>query len=394
MYASKRRAVLLAVLLAAASLVSCSRRVSRVSDSWNPAAAAAYLDRRESWWMQWSGSARAHGTFCVSCHTALPYVFVRPALSVVLDEPGPTLDERRLIDDVDERVRLWDIIGPYYDGQGSDGKTAQSRGTEAVLNALVLAEDDAQRGKLSNDTRIALNRMWELQQTTDKNSGSWHWLQFDQEPWEAKDSVYYGACLAAIAVGVAPGDYASKPEIQTHLALLREYLNRESASHSTINHVFLLWASMKLPGLISQANQRAIVKEILAKQQTDGGWRLASITWSWHDWTAKSLVNMWLREEGTPLYGKSDGLATGLVTFVLQEAGIARSDAQLQRGLSWLMSHQTAEGSWPTASVNKRRHISLETARFMTDAGTAFAVLALTDGRSTSEPLGHTTPNR
>jgi hypothetical protein len=74
--------------------------------------------------------------------------------------------------------------------------------------------------------------MWALQRNAGDEKGSWPWLQFDEEPWEAKGAVYYGACLAAIAVATAPGNYSSLPAIQDNLKLLREYLNRESASQS------------------------------------------------------------------------------------------------------------------------------------------------------------------
>ena len=179
--------------------------------------------------MQWTGSARDHGTFCVSCHTAMPYALSRPALRNALAETGPSEDEQRLIENVTKRVRLWKDIGPYYSGAGYNHKTAESRGTEAVLNALILASHDAQNGTLSSDTRDAFNNMWALQQTAGDDRGSWLWLQFDQEPWEANDSAYYGAALAAIAVGTAPGNYASDAEIQAHVASLRQYLTRESA---------------------------------------------------------------------------------------------------------------------------------------------------------------------
>ena len=159
-----------------------------------------------------TGSARDHGTFCVSCHTALPYALSRPALRVALAEQGPSINERRLIEDVTERVRLWKDVGPYYSDQGYDHKTAESRGTESVLNALILAGHDAQSGQLSDDTRAAFDNMWALQQTTGENAGSWLWLQFDQEPWEGNDSAYYGAALAAIAVGTAPGSMRRAPE--------------------------------------------------------------------------------------------------------------------------------------------------------------------------------------
>ena len=374
--------------LAAAAMVACSHPVAKVSSSWDPKAAAAYLDYREGWWMGWAGSARDHGTFCVSCHTALPYALSRPALRAALVEKGPSVNERKLIENVTKRVRLWKEIGPYYSDQGYDHKTAESRGTESVLNALILASRDAQNGQLSEDTRAAFNNMWALQQTTGKNKGSWLWLQFDQEPWEANDSNYYGATLAAMAVGIAPENYSSAPEIQDNLASLREYLNRERAGQSTINRVFLLSASTKLPGVLTTEQQGAIIHEVLSKQQEDGGWRLASIAWRWNGWSIKCFENMWLREDGTPMEGKSDGVATSLMILALQEAGIPRDNAQLKRGISWLMRNQnTTDGSWPASSVNKRRHKSSETGRFMSDAATAFAVLALTDNERTASQV-------
>lgn len=374
--------------LAAAALVTCSRPVAKVSESWDPKTAAAYLDYREGWWMEWTGSARDHGTFCISCHTALPYALSRPALRASLAEQGPSINERKLIENVTKRVRLWKEIGPYYSDQGYDHKTAESRGTESVLNALILASYDAQSGQLSDDTRAAFDNMWALQQTAGENRGSWLWLQFDQEPWEANDSAYYGAALAARAVGTAPGNYASTAGIQGNLARLRDYLNRESAAQSTLNRVFFLWASTKLPGLLTPEQRDAIISEILKRQQADGGWRLASITWRWNGWSLRSLENMWLREDGTPMEGKSDGVATSLMTLALQEAGIPRDNAQLKRGLSWLRRNQNAaEGFWPASSVNKRRHKSSDTGRFMSDAATAFAVLALTENQRTASQV-------
>ncbi|HEV2400288.1 MAG TPA: hypothetical protein VGS27_25345, partial [Candidatus Sulfotelmatobacter sp.] len=214
--------------------------------------------------------------------------------------------------------------------------------------------------------------------------GSWDWLQFDQEPWEAKDSVYYGACLAAIATGTAPGHYATSPEVQNNLGLLRKYLKDHAASQSTINRVYLLWASIRLPGLLDSAEQQSIIQEALHRQQADGGWRLASLTWTWKRWDPKTFVKMWLREEGTPLSGASDSVATGLVVYILQKAGVAKDNPQLQKGLGWLKTNQTAEGDWPAYSINKKKHMSSSTRLFMNDAGAAFAVLALTESQRTT----------
>lgn len=379
----------LAILVLGCGMVACSHpeNSSLAASTWNRKTAAAYLDGRETWWINWVGSARDHGTYCISCHTAMPYALARPTLRAALGESQPSTDELSLIDDVTKRVRLWNEISPYYSEQGYDHKTPESRGTESVLNALVLACHDAQNGTLSNDARAAFEHMWALQQVAGDSKGSWQWLQFDQEPWEAHDSVYYGAALAAIAVGSAPDNYASSPEIQEHLLLLRDYLNRNSASQSTINRIFLLWASTKLSGLLTREQQKAIIQEALSKQQSDGGWRLASIAWKWNGWTLKSLINMWVREDGTPMRGRSDGVATGLITLVLEEAGVPPENTQLRNGLSWLRDHQTAEGFWPAESVNKQKHMSSDTRLFMNDAGTAFAVLALTESDKAGSSL-------
>jgi len=364
------------LIIATGCTVSRTKPVA--SSSWVPKTAAQYLDYRASWWMEWNGASRDHGTFCISCHTALPYALARPALRPALAEQGLSANEQKLLDNVTKRVRLWNEVEPYY-GDAGYGKGLESRGTEAVLNALILASYDSERGQLGVDTRNALQNMWASQQTAGDKAGAWPWLQFDNEPWEANDSIYYGACLAAIAVGVAPGNYVDSPEAQSGLKLLRDYLHRESAAQSTINRIFLLWASTKLPGLLTRKQQNAIIEEVLSRQQEDGGWRLASIAWRWRGWTVKSLLKVWLRADGTPLAHKSDGVATGLVTFVLEEAGVSSENVQLRRGLSWLTSNQnTAEGFWPATSINKRKSLTSDTGRFMSDAATAYAVLALT----------------
>jgi squalene-hopene/tetraprenyl-beta-curcumene cyclase len=358
----------LAILALAGFCAVISRPMTKADDAWNRKAAAAYLDKQENTWMAWPQAARDQGTFCVSCHTAMPYALARPALDSAMGEREPAADERKLVDNVTKRVRLWKDINPYYGG----GEASRSRGTEAVLNALVLANYDARNGKLSEDTRQAFEEMWSLQQTSGPESGAWPWINFNNQPWEAPDSGYYGAALAAIAVGLAPENYGSTPEIQQNLALLRNYLNREAAKQTPLNRVMLLWASTELPGTLDQAGQEAIVKEIESRQQADGGWRLSS------------LVGNWKRADATPFVMKSDGVATGLIAYVLQRAGVAPSDAHLKNGLSWLVRNQTWWGGhWEGYSLNARHHNLLSPiADFMDDAATAFAVLALTESHA------------
>jgi len=385
MNATMRGACVPAICLAAVFMGACSRSEPKAPNSWDQKAAAAYLDQRAGWWMEWSAAARDHGTFCVSCHTAVPYALSRPALRKALAEESPSISEQRLLGNVRKRVRLWKDVGPFYNDQGDGAyKTAQSRGTEAVLNALILASSDTQNGQLSDDTRSAFDNMWALQQTTGDEKGAWSWLNFDLDPWEGKDSQYYGATLAAIGVGTAPGNYHSTPEIQNNLRLLNEYLDREYATQPLVNRVVLLWASTKLPGLIGSERRESIIDEVLSKQQADGGWSLSSLARTWRGWNVRSLARMWLRGDGTPYEVKSDGYATGLITFTLQQAGIPRDNVQVKQGVSWLLRHQNhAEGFWPGYSINKRRSPASNIGRFMSDAATAYAVLALAEAGST-----------
>ena len=377
---------ILATCLVSSLFVACGHPATKVATSWNQKAAAAYLDQRVGWWMGWSGAARDHGTFCVSCHTSVAYALSRPALRGALSEDGPSVNERRLLDNVKKRVLLWKDVGPFYSDQGY--KAAESRGTEAVLNALILASYDAQTGRLSDETRAAFDNMWALQLATGNEEGSWSWLRFDLEPWEANDSQYYGATLAAVAVGTAPENYRASPEIQSNLKRLREYLDRECPTQSTINRVALLWASARLPGLLERKQQDIIVNEVLNKQQPDGGWELSSLAYPRSDWGLSKFLRTWIREDGTSQERKSDGYATGLIVLVLQQAGMLRDSAPIKRGIAWLMSNQNAtEGFWPGYSLNKRRNLSSDTGRFMRDAATAYAVLALTESQRTTNPV-------
>jgi len=366
------------------SLLGCSRTPTpQKATGWSPRGAAEYLDIREAQWATWPGAARDHGTFCISCHTALPYALARPALKRVLSETNVSSQEKRLLKDVVTRVRLGDEADPYYSDKDTGlYKSSESRGTEAVLNALILATHDAQQGRLSPDAQAAFHQMWALQEKSGKMQGSWPWLAFGhEEPWEADDSRYYGACLAAVAVGRAPSDYRNDPKVQQRVGLLRSYIGREYSQESLINRVSLLWASAEMPGLIASERQKAIVDEVLKKQQSDGGWQLAPLAWKWRGWTFASFGRSWIRSDGSLAKRESDGYATALIAFVLPRAGVPRDNPQLQKAISWLASNQSDEGYWPSYSINKRRNPSSNSGRFMSDAATAYAVLALTEDR-------------
>ena len=363
-------ALVLAASLFAGVLSTATLATTEESASWDAKSAAAYLDGRLTWWRGWPSAARDHDTVCVSCHTALPYALARPALRTALGEHGRTVSETKLIDDVVKRVRAWKDMEPWYPDQTRGlPKTAESRGAESVINAMVLARRDGADGVLSEDARQAFSNLWAQQMRTGDLSGAWAWLSFRLEPWEGAQSAYFGAAIAAIAVGTAPGGYASSAEIQPNLTLLRGYLTKQFEKQHTLNRLMLLWASAKLTGLLAPDQRDAVVSEVLGRQRSDGGWSTASF-------------GPWQRVDGTALDTASDGYATGLAAFALQQAGLPPTNPDVKKGLGWLIAHQDkATGRWPASSLNKQRDPESDAGRFMSDVATAYAVLALTPAR-------------
>jgi squalene-hopene/tetraprenyl-beta-curcumene cyclase len=340
------------------------------SAAWNRKAAAAYLDQRATWWTTWPNAQRDHQTFCISCHTALPYALARPALRQPLGETAASAGEAALLANVTKRVTMWREVEPFYPDQTRGvPKTSESRATEAILNAVILSRRDARNGSLSDEGRRALDNMWALQMKTGEQTGAWTWLQFHNEPWEGDSSAFHGATLAAIAVHTAPAGYAASQDNHDRVEALHNYLRKGNEQQPLLSRTMLLWASTLTPALLPHDRQQAIVDALLAAQREDGGWSTASL-------------GSWKRGDGTPLDTRTDGYATGLVTFVLESAADARHQPQVQRGLAWLGTHQDpASGSWFAASLNKQRDPASDAGKFMSDAATAYAVLALTKDR-------------
>jgi squalene-hopene/tetraprenyl-beta-curcumene cyclase len=287
---------------------------------------------------------------CASCHTGFPYLLARPALG---DPKAPAvLEVRRFLED---RVADWDKGGKGAGYLKAGGSLKVSEGvTEVVAVAATLALHDAQAtGKLHPRTRQALERMWELQQP----DGSWTWNKTGLAPLEHDD--YYGTVYAALGVGHAPEGYAQSKAAEEGVARLKKYLEKNpppDLHHKT----WLLWASLGLDGLMAKEEREQTIKKLLSLQREDGGWSLPSLgDWKRRDGKAN--------DKDAP----SDGYATGLVLYVLRQAGVPVTEEPVRRGVKWLKTNQRASGRWFTRSLNADR------GHFITNAGTAFAVMAL-----------------
>jgi squalene-hopene/tetraprenyl-beta-curcumene cyclase len=367
-----RNVVVLNVVLVACPMA----RSGGEPKSWKPDEARNYLDERQKAWFAFSSADRGEGetrTSCVSCHTVLPYALARSVPRKLAGADTATEQEKKLLAQTRMRVENWkeldsEAFGLFYDS--SDRKKKESWGTEAVLNAVILAFDDRIQGRSSpsDGTKQAFSNLWQTQVQTSDHKGSWDWLDFNMGPWEWKEARYFGASLAAIAVGTAPGYYTAGTDADTDakVMLLRHYLKTGFKEQNLHNRVWGLWASTKVQGILTKAEQKELIDQLLDQQHDDGGWSLSSL-------------GAWIRSDGTAQESESDGYATGLVLHVLQTAGVPKGDVKIAKGLAWLKSNQSPTGAWPGVSVNKKRDPASHSGKFMSDAATAFAVLALSD---------------
>lgn len=345
--------------------------------NWNPASAASYLDMREIWWQKWPSAQMGHGTVCISCHTVIPYALVRPALRQHLGEKGMVAPEATMLSSVEKRVTDWSRTTPFYtDAVDGPGKTAQSHATEAVLNAVILSARDAAGGELRSVTRTAFDEAWALQEKSGEDAGSWNWQDFDLAPWESTESGYQGAALLAIALGNTPGHYANEPGVREHLDRLQSYLRSQYAAQPLMSQLYVLWASARMTGLMVEADRTKLIEKIDDLQLHDGGWALPSL--DQQPGMRRYLLDHWKQISNT---AESDGCATGLVVLALEEGGVNPRDPALKRGLQWLVEHQAKDGSWWASSLNGSRDPDSEIARFMSDAATGYAALALENVR-------------
>lgn len=356
------------------------------SDGWDQEGAARYLDERMQIWFANAKKLRTgeSETVCVSCHTTVPYVLARPALRRAMHVSTVTPEEVRLFEETARRVESYGAHQSLYDH--SESKITESRGTEAVLNALILASFDAaqSRREPSAPTQKALKRLWETQ----RHDGAWDWLDFGLEPFETVDGVYYGATLAALAIGSAPGSFTGiAAETRAGVERLRGYLKQKYEGQSLFNRAWLLLASTRLNGLLTRSQRAALIKEIQVRQRDDGGWAVESLgVWKW------SKASAPFRAPGPPdaaLLAKSDGFGTGLIVYTLRQAGLPVGHPAVSGGLQWLRANQQdvqvsqhSWRAWRAHSLNFDREHGGEKGEpwrrmFMSDSATAFAVLGL-----------------
>ena len=320
-------------MLARAAVCLALSLLPALGADWNPRLAAQYMDSRQKEWFVWP-RANAAAKPCVSCHTGVTYLLARPALGKALGEETPTVYETGLLASLRSRM------------DQKEPAAGPGLGVESILAARFLA------------TGEAFERMWALQIREGAAKGAWNWFSLERDPWEMPESRFYGAALAAMAV---PARDHGRPEARELVA----YLHREQAAQPLHNRLMLLWASAGFPEALPAAVRRALVEEVRKKQQADGSWTM-------------DALGPFQAHAKAPRDPGGNAYATAFAAYVMEQAAGVAADSKLARALAWLRAHQDPErGCWQAVSMNERYEPGSMQSKFMTDAATSFAVLAL-----------------
>lgn len=337
------------------------------------------------------------GTACISCHTSLPYALVEPLL------PGSYAAYDDLIDNVDSRILTWSDNTPWYSDEKLETTAAlsgtppeilidlldaeDSRGVEAVFNALIRGMHDAYSGAPAGpETRQAFENMWSEQILEGPMAGRWHWIQVNLIPWEVADSDLWGASLAGVAAGIYP-DLGPSANLEWLHAALRDAAGDDGVSMHT--KAAILWCDAESPGDLLQNDVAArIAADLLKLQHENGGWALRDLG-PWPGWEG-SRADCCPEVEIRP-----DADATGFVALALtRQIPLLDEEAekQLDRAVAWI---ETQIANPYPAEPRYNRHDSADKDlpefrnQLYTNAGHMWAYLARTVHAEQRAPWVH-----
>jgi hypothetical protein len=324
----------------------------------------------------------------------LPYALVEPLL------PGPYPAYTDLIDNINNRIMTWSDNTPWY----SDAKLTEteiqggmppgaltnsldaddSRGVEAIFNAVIRAMHDAYAAKPAQaETILAFENMWSEQKQTGPAAGRWGWIQANLIPWEVTDSDLWGASLACVAANVFP---ELAPE--ENLALLYATLKQAASSGEVSLHVksAILWCDTEADGqLLESATAAGIVSDLMELQHANGGWALRDLG-PWVGWEGSDADCCAGREV------RPDAYATGFVTLALarsQHLIPGEHKEKVDNAVAWI-DRQLANPYPAEPRNNRHNSADAEMPQFRnnlyTNAGHMWAFLAKTVHENNKAP--------
>ena len=311
--------------------------------------AARYLDTASLAWQ--------HSRDCATCHTNMPYMMARPALSGALPDSG----------------EVHEFFQSYFTERWESGRKAPKKPYAPVVVGTGLVFHDVQTtGKLAPETRGTLDIMWKTQRA----DGGWTIPTCGWAPMEVDD--HFAVTLAAVTVGIAPDGYAKTEAATAGLEKVRDYL-KANPPNSLHHRAMIAWASLRVDGLMGEEERANVLEDVLSIQLPEGGWSTAGYLADWKDYK---------RKDGKPHDVKTaDAYGTGLALILSREMGKPADDPALKRGVHWLLNNQRGSGKWFSRSPAK------DSRHYFTNTGSAYAVLALQAcGELPGWPFGKETP--
>ena len=216
---------------------------------------------------------------------------------------------------------------------------------------------------MSAHSQKAFDQLWALQSSEGPSKGGWRWYAANLDPWENAESGRYGASLAAVALTQTPAEYRETAKVREQAAALNAYLMDSIDSRRLHDRLALLLARSFIPDSLRQSITADALAQAAGRRRMDD--RIARTV----DGSPRCAA---LRHAGSNAY------ATAFTAVALLRGGVPASDPKLAKALTWLQSHQDpATGAWAAMSMNKRYPEGSMESRFMQDAATAFASLAL-----------------
>ena len=244
---------------------------------------------------------------CVSCHAQSMTDF---AVGVVRAR-GLQIDEKG----IDDRARMLKAVyptEPLLERMDPAGAMEQLAYPLVGLASVGYAPDRLTDAMVAN---IAAEQ---------GAKGSWHVGAAARPPGEEGDIFRTAICIRSLKSYAPPG---RKPEMERRVAKAADWLRFQTAVTAEDRSMKLLglyWAGAKEPVLSNFSG------DILAQQQSDGGWR---------------------PNDGLP----SDPYATGEALYALAAAGgVLSHNPAYERGVRFLLSTQREDGSWYVPSRSAR----------------------------------------
>lgn len=307
-----------------------------------PTALRAAIEKSLPLLMKGAAGHRENRT-CFACHSqGMPVITISAAK-----------DRGFAIDD-DELARQLAHTGKFLEGNRDNYLQGKGQGGQADTAGYALWTLAA-GGWKPDDTTAAVAE-YLLQRHKDKD----HWQSTSNRPPTEAGS--FTTTYIALYSLDAYGTEAQQERAAARTEQVRQWLVSTPAKDNE-DRVFRLLA-LDAAGAL-QPEIAAAAKELIAKQQGDGGWAQL--------------------DGGEPASAtQSDPYATGTALVALHQAGgVASSDPLYQRGLAYLLAKQKSDGSWHVLSRSKPFQAYFETGyphgndQFISSAAGSWATWAM-----------------